>query len=67
MVMVGIKPDVKYFYQGQCNYTPGKGWSCQVLDGDGKPLETVGFHPTKDECRQATLQRVIELVKGVEG
>ena len=67
MVEVGIRSDVKYVLQGECFYTPGRGWSCQLSDREGVVFEEVGDYPTKDECRVATLKRVIEIVKRLEG
>jgi len=66
MTMVGIDKGFKY-YQGECLYTPDKGWSCKIVDRHGNEVDVVGFNATKDECRGATLKRVIELVKEQEG
>jgi len=67
MIEVGIKPDVKYVYQGECFYAPGKGWSCQLSDREGVVFEDVGDYKTKEECRMAALKRVIEIIKKLEG
>ena len=63
---VKILPDVKHYYQGQCRYDMDKGWACQIFDNKGNVIDVVGDYPTKDECREATLKRVIQIVKGLE-
>ena len=67
MVMVRIESDVKHVYQGECLYTPDKGWSCRIVDRQGREVDVVSYYPTKDRCRAATLKRVIEIVKAQEG
>lgn len=66
MAMVEIESDVKYVYQGKCLYTPDKGWSCRIIDRYGNEVDVVGFHSSKDECKAATLKRVIEIIKEQE-
>jgi len=67
VIEVGIKPDVKHYYQGECRYEVEKGWACQIFDDKGDVVDVVGSYPTKTECREATLKRVIQIVKGLEG
>ena len=67
MAMVRIESDVKHVYQGECLYTPDKGWSCRIVDRQGREVDVVGFSATKDECKQATLKRVIEIIEKREG
>ena len=64
---VKILPDVKYVYQGKDEYVLDKGWACRLYDSMGVEIEVIGCYPTQEECRAATLKRVIAIIKELEG
>jgi len=61
-----IQPNVKHIYQGKAEYVLDKGWACRLYDRMGIEIGVVGYYPTQDECRGATLKRVIAIIKELE-